>query len=244
MHGCVVREHRIGEMIRTTRQSGERRFQISSLGPVASVCVLSALLWSLVLAPAARADPTPHLTDATTQSATNTFVGHTVNLVPGAYGGDPTGAGIQDGWYDCGSGDPQTPPQDAPRSPRPPRPHMSSRAGDVGHYIVVFETDLAADAVTGQTNPVASNTLAVSATAAAPAATAASRRRRTPRRHRSPARRRPGRPSPRRRRLDGERQQLLLQLVALRKSPGNCTAHGEHGRHLPARRGDVGGTSC
>ena len=37
------------------------------------------------------------------------------------------------------------------------------RAGDVRKYIVVLETDLTADAVTGQTNQVASNTLAVSA---------------------------------------------------------------------------------
>jgi hypothetical protein len=138
-------------MFRTMHRSGER-FRITHFGSVVLVTVVS-VLWLLVLAPAAHADSTPQLTDASTQSVTAASVGDTVNLVPGTYSLDPTGAGIQDRWYECGDG---TPPGCGQITPSTPTSYVV-RPGDVGNYITVLETDPTA----GQTTPVISNTLQV-----------------------------------------------------------------------------------
>jgi hypothetical protein len=142
-------------MFRTMQRSDER-LRITHFGSAVFVSVLMVLLL-LVLAPAAHADSTPRLTDGSTQSATAASVGDTVNLVPGTYGLDPTGAGIQDTWYECTDG---SPPLTSPGC-RQIAPNSSVSyvvgSGDVGYYIGVLETDPAA----GQTTPVVSNTLLV-----------------------------------------------------------------------------------
>jgi hypothetical protein len=115
--------------------------------------VLLALVWTLVLVPAARADAPPRLTDGSTGSASATSVGHTVNLVPGTYSLDPTGGGIQDGWYRCRNSNSSSCRQIAP----PPSTSYVVQAGDVGESIAVLETDRKA----GHTTPVMSNTLLV-----------------------------------------------------------------------------------
>jgi hypothetical protein len=155
-------------LIRTMRTAGWGWLRLPRLGFAALGCVVSALIWSLTLAAAAHADTdtTPVLTDGS--STTAAVVGDTVKLAPGTYTEDPGSVAVQDSWYDCGS---NSPPQTAiGASPAgctliTPTPSTSYvvRAGDVRRYIVVLETDLTADAVTGQTNQVASNTLAVSA---------------------------------------------------------------------------------
>ena len=139
------------DMFRTMHTSGER-LGITRFGSLvfASMVVVLSLL---VLAPAAYADSTPQLTDASTQSTTAASVGDTINLVPGTYSLDPTGAGIQDSWYECGDG---TPPGCRQIAPTTPISYVVG-SGDVGNYISVLETDPAA----GQTTPVISNTLQV-----------------------------------------------------------------------------------
>src|ERR1700735_5115625 len=93
-------------MTRTMRKSGDAGLQISRFGAAAGVCVLSALLWTLVLAPAARADAPPTLTDTTTGSLIAAAVGNVVTLTPGSYTLDPGGTGFLENWYDCSSATP------------------------------------------------------------------------------------------------------------------------------------------
>ena len=154
--------------IRTMRTSGWGWLRFPRLGFAALACVVSALIWSLTLAAAAHADTdtTPVLTDGS--STTTAGVGDTIKLAAGTYTEDPAGVAVQDSWYACGSNSPpQTPIGASPAGCTLITPTPSSsyvvRAGDVRKYIAVLETDLTADAVTGQTNQVTSNTLVVSA---------------------------------------------------------------------------------
>jgi Bacterial Ig-like domain (group 3) len=155
-----------GEIIRVMRKSDRRGWlSIPRFGSAALACALSALLWTLVLAPAADADSTPKLTDGSTGSTMTTVVGSTVNLTPGVYTDDPGSLAVQDNWYDCSS---QSPPQTAIEaapigcsSITPTSTSYVVQPGDLSDYITVFETDPVADALTLQTNQVASNTLQV-----------------------------------------------------------------------------------
>ena len=157
-------------------------------------CFLSALLWTLVLAPAAHADAAPQLTDTTTPSTTAAAAGDTITLTPGAYGDDPTNLAITDTWYDCTSASPTPAPINAapagctPITPSAPNSYVVA-AGDQGDYITVFETDALAVALGDQTNQAVSNTvLALHRPLRRPR-----RRRRACMRRRSPARAHRGR---------------------------------------------------
>ena len=117
-------------------------------------------------------DTTPVLTDGS--STTAAVVGDTVKLAAGTYAEDPGSTAVQDSWYDCSSSGP--PPTAIGASPVgctliTPAPSSSYvvRSSDAGKHIAVLETDLVADAVTGATNQVASNTLAVTAPTPPPA---------------------------------------------------------------------------
>jgi hypothetical protein len=129
------------------------------------------VLWTLVLAPAARADAPPQLTDETTPSTTTAVVGDSIALTPGTYGDDPGSVAITDTWYDCNSASPPptsinaTPAGCTPITPSTPTSDVVA-AGDQGDYITVFETDALAVALGDQTNQAVSNTLL--AVAAAP----------------------------------------------------------------------------
>jgi hypothetical protein len=151
-------------MIRTMRKSGDGRLGIPRVGAAAAACVLAVLLWTLVLAPAARADTTPTLTDTTTGSLTVAAVGDTVTLTPGTYTLDPKGIGFQEHWYDCSSAVPvvtlvgAAPTGCVAINPASASPYTVTSA-DQGAYITVYETDPTPSAP--QVDQNASNTLAV-----------------------------------------------------------------------------------
>ena len=157
-------------MISRTGTSGVERPHVSRFGPAAVACIL-ALLWTLVLAPGARADTTPQLTDQTTPSTTVATVGDTITLTPGAYGDDPANTAVTDAWYDCSSASPPPPAINAtpagctPITPSGPNSYVVA-AGDLGDYVTVFETDALAVALGNQTDQAVSNGL--QAVAAAP----------------------------------------------------------------------------
>ena len=143
-------------MFRTVGKSGDGRLRILRFGVAAVACVLSALLWTLVLAPAARADTGPRLTDTTLKSTdagstTTAAVGDTVTLTQGMYAADPTGAGIQDSWYDCPTANPTTPVGCTVITPLSANPlTYLVGPGDQGHHITVFETDKTTAGTTNQ----------------------------------------------------------------------------------------------
>jgi Bacterial Ig-like domain (group 3) len=156
-------------MSRTMRKSGDGGLQISRFGAAAVACAFSALLWMLVLAPAAHAasDTPPALTDTTLTSAdagshTAAAVGDTVTLTQGTYPTeDPLGTGtIQDSWYDCPTGTPTPPVGCTVITPSPAAPlTYVVGPGDQGDSITVFETDT----VGGVATPVQTTSIAVPA---------------------------------------------------------------------------------
>jgi hypothetical protein len=151
-------------MISRAITSGDGRLRVPRFRLAALACVLSALLWTLVLAPAARADAAPQLTDETTPSTTTAVVGDNITLIPGTYGDDSGNLAITDTWYDCNSASPPptsinaTPADCTPITPTTPTSYVVG-AGDQGDYITVFETDALAVALGDQTNQAVSNTL-------------------------------------------------------------------------------------
>jgi Bacterial Ig-like domain (group 3) len=151
-------------MIRGMSTSGDGRLRVPSFGLAVLACVLSALLWTLVLAPAARADAAPQLTDKTTPSTTSAVVGDSITLTPGTYGDDPGNLAVTDTWYDCNSASPPptsinaTPAGCTPIAPSTPTSYVVG-VGDQGDYITVLETDALAVALGDQTNQAVSNTL-------------------------------------------------------------------------------------
>jgi len=141
--------------------------------------MLSVLLWTLVLAPAAHADTPsqtdtpPSLTDTTTGSTSMAGVGDTVTLTQGSYMDDPGGDAIQDNWYDCNSDSPPVtailaaPVGCTAITPTTPTTYVVA-ASDEGYFITVYETDAAAVVAGDQTNQAATIPLAVPAAAPPP----------------------------------------------------------------------------
>ena len=132
-------------------------------------CMLSALLWTLVLAPAAHADTEvpPSLTDPAASGPGTTAAGHTVTLTRGTYSDDLPGLSTAtDSWFDCPSASPPVtavgslPDGCTPITPTTPTTYVVTSA-DEGSYITVFETDVAASTVLDQTNQAMSNPLEV-----------------------------------------------------------------------------------
>jgi hypothetical protein len=155
-----------GEIIRTMSRSDGRPLRCPRFGAAALACVLSALLWTVVLAPAAHADSQPQLTDASTGSHMTAGVGDSVTLKPGSYDLDPVAAGLQERWYDCNSPEPTptlvgaVPANCTAITPAPTSPYTVA-SSDQGSYITVYETDPNPVAAEIYQNP--SNTLAVPA---------------------------------------------------------------------------------
>jgi Bacterial Ig-like domain (group 3) len=125
-------------MSRTVRKSGRWRVRIARFGSAALACVLSMMLW-LVIVPVASADPTPPptLTDSSTPPAA---VGDTITLTKGTYALDPTNASTVDTWYDCGTSAPATPLGCILRQNDGLTYQVTS--ADQNNFIVVFESDL------------------------------------------------------------------------------------------------------
>jgi hypothetical protein len=147
-------------------RSDGRRLRYPGFGAAALACVLSALLWTVVLAPAARADSQPRLTDASTGSHMTAGVGDSVTLEPGSYDGDPGATGLQERWYDCASPEPALTlvsviPAGCTAITPPPTSPYTVAATDQGSYITVYETD--PNLVPAETYQNASNALAVPA---------------------------------------------------------------------------------
>jgi Bacterial Ig-like domain (group 3) len=157
-------------MSRTMRKSGDGGLQISRFGVAGVACALSALLWMLVLAPAAHADTGPTLTDSG-GNPTTTAAGHVVTLTAGVYAADGVGpTTVTDNWYDCTSSSPGQPPTAVGSllpptgciaiAPTTPTTYLV-KSTDVGSYITVFETDAAAFLAGTQTNQAVSNSFLV-----------------------------------------------------------------------------------
>jgi Bacterial Ig-like domain (group 3) len=162
----VARGAERGEIIRTLRTSDGRRLRRPRFGAAALAGVLSALLWTLVLAPAAGADSQPRLTDLSTGSHMTAAVGDSITLAPGSYDLDPGGTGLQERWYDCTSPEPTptligaAPANCTAITPAASSPYTVATS-DQGSYITVYETD--PNPVAAEIYQNASNTLAVPA---------------------------------------------------------------------------------
>jgi Bacterial Ig-like domain (group 3) len=117
--------------------------RIARFGSGGLVCVLSALLWLVVLAPAASAAPgDPQLTDTTANPPA--AVNDTIALQQGIYAADPTDASTVDTWYDCNASAPSTPLDDCVVIQAGGLSYQVTGADQsifANNFIVVFESD-------------------------------------------------------------------------------------------------------